>query len=173
MKRLFIAAMAVFAVCLSAAAQDLDAEYAKDLLRAGTDAPQFTINDTDGNPHSLKDFRGSYVVLDFWATWCPDCRKDLPVMKALYEKYASDKVVFVGVSFDEKPDKLADFVAANDVKWLQVSEFKKWKGEKTLKISDDYHVRWIPSMYLMDPSGKVVLGTVMTEKLESALKGIR
>lgn len=173
MKRLFIAVMAAFAACFALSAQDLDAEYAKDLLKAGADAPSFTINDIEGKPHSLKDFRGSYVVLDFWATWCPDCRKDLPKMKELYAKYASDNVVFVGVSFDEKPEKLAEYVAANGIEWLQVSEFKKWKGEKNLKISDDYHVRWIPSLYLIDPKGKIVLGTVMLEKLEAALESIK
>ncbi len=61
---------------------DLDLEYGKDLLAPGTPAPDFTLNDVEGNPVSLSDFKGRKVVLQFWASWCPDCRAEVPEIKA-------------------------------------------------------------------------------------------
>ena len=56
-------------------------------LRKGEISPNFTAQDTLGNNISLSDFKGKYVVLDFWASWCPDCRKEIPMLKKLYKKY--------------------------------------------------------------------------------------
>ena len=86
-----------------AAAQDADSLYAKDLLQPGTQAPGFTPASPDGTMHSLSSMRGSYVVLDFWASWCPDCRKDVPAMKELHDKYGQ-RIKFVSVSFDDNKD---------------------------------------------------------------------
>lgn len=149
--------------------EDLDAKYATELLAKGTAAPEFTLQDPEGNEVSLKDFLGKYVVLDFWASWCPDCRNDVPVMKELWEKYGSDKVAFVGVSFDTDKDQWAGFVKENGMGWSHVSPLVKWKETQ---VSQDYHVNWIPSMYLIDPEGKVVFGTVMIDKLGKALEEI-
>jgi thiol-disulfide isomerase/thioredoxin len=109
---------------------------------------------------------GEYLVLDFWATWCPDCRADVPAVKELYEKY-SDKVRFVGISFDTDKEALDKYLAENEITWLQLSDFA---GKKESSIGENFHVKWIPSMYLIDPEGKVVLGTVMVEKLAAALE---
>ena len=149
--------------------EDLDAQYAKDLLSKGTPAPDFTLQTPDGKELSLKDFRGKYVVLDFWASWCPDCRKDAHEVKALWEKYGSDKVAFVGVSFDTEKEKWAEYVKENGLGWDHVSPLAKWKETQ---VSQDYKVNWIPSMYLIDPDGKVVFGTVMIDKLAKELASI-
>lgn len=149
-------------------AQDLDAEYARELLGSGTAAPAFVLPDGQGAVHSLADYRGSYVVLDFWATWCPDCRADVPAMKELFARYGG-KAVFIGISFDTDADRLSSYVAENGIGWLQLSELKKWKETQ---VSQDYHVRWIPSLYLIGPDGRVVLGTVMLSKLEAALAAL-
>lgn len=151
------------------AVEDLDAKYAADLLAKGAAAPEFTLQDPEGNEVSLKDFLGKYVVLDFWASWCPDCRNDVPTMKALWEKFGSDKVAFLGVSFDTEKEKWAGFVKENGMGWSQVSPLAKWKETQ---VSQDYNVNWIPSMYLIDPEGKVVFGTVMIDKLGKALEEI-
>lgn len=148
--------------------EDLDAQYAKNLLPEGTAAPEFTLMTPDGKEVSLKDFQGKYIVLDFWASWCPDCRKDAPEVKALWEKYGSD-VAFVGVSFDTEKEKWADYIKENGLDWCHVSPLAKWKETQ---VSQDYKVDWIPSMYLIDPEGKVVLGTVMIDKLATALENI-
>ncbi|MBP5486713.1 MAG: TlpA family protein disulfide reductase [Bacteroidales bacterium] len=149
--------------------EDLDIKYAAEMLTKGTQAPSFTLKDINGNDVSLEAFKGKYVVLDFWASWCPDCRKDVPAMKALCEKYSSDKVAFLGVSFDTDKDQWTGFVKENGMEWTHVSPMIKWKESQ---VSQDYKVNWIPSMYLIDPDGKIVFGTVVLEKLEKALASL-
>ncbi len=165
MKRI-LAFFFFLAVGLGANAQDPDLEYARDMFRKGQRLPVVELPDLQGNIHSLKEFRGKYVVLDFWATWCPDCRADVPAMVALHEKYASDRVVFVGISFDTKREQLEEYLAANGMNWLQLSDFR---SKKESPVAERYKVRWIPALYLVDPKGKVVLSTVVIGKLETAL----
>ncbi len=149
---------------------DLDEKYAAGMLAKGTAAPSFTLKGPDGRNVSLEDFRGKYVVLDFWASWCPDCRKDVPRLKELFNEYSSDKIAFLGVSFDTEKDKWTDFVKENGMGWNHVSPLHKWKETQ---VSKDYKVDWIPSMYLIDPDGNIVFGTVMIEKMGKALSEIK
>lgn len=167
---LAVTAAVFFAMNMSPLCQadDLDAQYAADLLKPGTEAPEIIASDLQGKQHKLSDLRGKYIVIDFWASWCPDCVKDIPVMKKLYETYGSE-VVFLGVSFDHDKAKWEGCVAKNEIKWLQISTLERWKENP---ISADFHIKWIPSMYVIDPDGKVVLGTVMIDKLEKTLKKI-
>ena len=153
----------------SAVSDDPDDTYAKELLKPGASAPDFTIGTPDGKSVRLSDFKGKYVVLDFWATWCPDCRADVPHLKEIHKAYASDKVAFLSVSFDTDKDKLTSYIRDNGMDWAHGSELKKWK-ETT--VSSLYYVKWIPSVYLIGPDGKVILGTVVLDKIEAALKGL-
>ncbi|MBM6993018.1 MAG: TlpA family protein disulfide reductase [Prevotella sp.] len=148
--------------------EDLDAQYATALLKPGTEAPQFIISGKDSCCNiPLSQFRGQYVVLDFWASWCPDCRKDIPEVKAMYDRFGSMNVQFIGISFDTDKAAWQNCIEKNEMKWLQHSELKKWK--KQTKIDQDYHINWIPSYYLIDTEGKVVLGTVQHEKIAAKL----
>ena len=162
-----IAALAALVSCRNAV-KDADSEYAVDMFKQGEVLPAFSLEDRSGVLRTQADFAGKYVVYDFWATWCPDCREDVPAMKELYEKYG-DKVTFVGISFDTDPEKLDAFVAENGIGWMQLSDFVT---KKESKVADDFRVKWIPSMYLVDPDGKVVLGTVMVSKLVLALEAL-
>lgn len=166
LKRILIVAALVAVCVVCARAQDADSLYAGGLLKPGTEAPDFTLAAPDGTRHSLSDMRGSYVVLDFWASWCPDCRKDIPAMKELYAKYGSG-IKFVSVSFDDKKEAWTGCIEANGMEWLQLSELKKWKETA---VSGLYGIKWIPAMYLIDRQGRVVLSTVMIEKLAGKLK---
>jgi len=169
MKKLFlvIAAFAALVSCKNAV-KDADSEYAVDMFKQGEVLPAFSLEDRSGTVRTQADFSGKYVVYDFWATWCPDCREDVPAMKELYEKYG-DKVTFVGISFDTDPEKLDAFVAENGIGWTQLSDFVT---KKESKVAEDFRVKWIPSMYLVGPDGKVMLGTVMVSKLVLALEAL-
>ena len=169
MKKLLLvfAAFAALVSCKNAV-KDADSEYAVDMFKAGETLPAFSLEDRSGVVRTQEDFAGKYVVYDFWATWCPDCREDLPAMKDLYAKYG-DKVTFVGISFDTDPEKLDSFVAENGIGWTQLSNFVT---KKESKVADDFRVKWIPSMYLVGPDGKVMLGTVMVSKLGLALEAL-
>ena len=164
---LVLAALAALVSCRNAV-KDADSEYAVDMFKKGEVLPAFSLEDRSGVVRTQADFAGKYVVYDFWATWCPDCREDVPAMKDLYAKYG-DKVTIVGISFDTDPEKLDAFVAENGIGWMQLSDFVK---KKESKVADDFRVKWIPSMYLVDPDGKVVLGTVMVSKLVLALEAL-
>jgi thiol-disulfide isomerase/thioredoxin len=172
MKKILTAIALALCTGISAMAQeqDLDAKYATEMLKPGVEAPDFTVIDAETmDDLPISTYRGKYVVLDFWATWCPDCRKDVPKMKELYGKYASDNVIFIGISFDKNDEVWMKYIRENGMEWLQHRE-QKPKNES--QVSIDYHVKWIPSIYVIGPDGKIMLGTVMIEKLEKLLETI-
>lgn len=149
------------------APQDADAKYATDLLPKGTVAPDFKIKDINGKNQKLsKLVKGKYTVLDFWASWCPDCRKDIPNIKRMYEKFAPMGVQFVGISFDNEEEPWKKAVSQYGLTYPQVSELKRMRDSEVAKA---YGVKWIPSMMILDKEGKVVLSTVLSDKLEKTL----
>ena len=153
--------------CLRAQAPDLDATYASELLKPGTPAPDFTLQTPDGKTIQFSDFaKGKYVVIDFWASWCPDCRKDLPEVIRMYNKWHAMGVEFLGVSFDTDKQKWTDYLAKAGVPYPQVSELKRMN---TSEVAKAYGVRWIPSLYLIGPDGKVLVSTVLSYKIENML----
>jgi peroxiredoxin len=168
MKKFLLVCAALTALVACKGPKDADSEYAVDMLKKGEAIPAFSLKDRTGVLDSQADFAGKYLVYDFWATWCPDCRADLPAMKDLYAKYG-DKAVFVGISFDTEPEKLAAYVAENGIGWMQLSDFV---AKKESAVGDAFRIKWIPSMYLVDPEGKVMLGTVMVSKLAAALEAL-
>ena len=164
MKRLLAISLGLFlAISLFAQEEDLDAKYAADLLKPGTPAPEFVLSDINGNAVKMSQFRGKTVVLIFWASWCPDCRAEVPALKELQAKTDPSKVVFVSISSDRTVEAWKKYVAENEMGGVQLYKDKS-------KVSEDYHVKWIPSQYVIGPDGKVVLGTVMLDKVAKALK---
>jgi len=157
------------ALAQTATEQDEDAKYATELLKPGTEAPNFSLQTPNGKTVSLSDYRGHYVVLDFWASWCPDCIKDVPNVKRMYATYKERGIEFIGVSFDDKKENWTAALDKHGIEYTQVSELKKWK---TTEISKAYNIKWIPSLYLINPEGKVVIGTVMSEKIAAELAKI-
>lgn len=147
--------------------EDLDAQYATELIKPGKKVPDFTLNDLSGTPRKLSEFRGKKVVLVFWATWCPDCRAEVPELKAMMATADPEKVAFVSVSFDRSFDTLCKFVEDNGIGGVQLFDPA---GKKDSKVSSDFHIKWIPSLYLIDEKGKVLVATVVANKIASALK---
>ena len=166
MKRIVIL-LAGLLMGVAAFAQDLDATYAKDLLKSGLQAPDFTLENVDGQPVSLQDFRGRQVVLVFWASWCPDCRAEVPALKALQEKTDPAKVAFVSVSFDRTREAFETYVRNNALGGAQLFDPS---GMRESALSAAYHIKWTPSLYLIAPDGTVQLGTVMLDKLVQAME---
>lgn len=168
MKKLLFLAAFLIGLAASVQAKDLDSLYAKDLLPVGTKAPNFDLQTADGRHITLESLRGNYVVLDFWASWCPDCRKEIPAVKSLFDKYKDRNVTFVGISFDQDKEAWVKcYWETYKMTWLQVSELKKWKRDT--KVDKLFKVNWIPTLYLLSPEGKVLLATVQTEKLSELL----
>lgn len=164
--------MATMIACLNACVLDAkegttETDYDAQLLQKGETAPELTITDSlHPEGMALSELRGSYVVMEFWASWCPDCRKVTPTMVELYQKYASDSVKFVGISYDRSKESWAKYVAENQMSWIQ-SEPRDKDGDSG--FCSAYKVSWIPTFYVIDKEGKVVLGTIDVSKVEGVL----
>lgn len=147
--------------------KDADTKYASGLLKKGVKAPDFNLKTPDGKAVQLsKIAKGKYVVLDFWASWCPDCLKDVPNIQRMHKKFAPKGVEFVGVSFDTNVDSWKKAIDRFNISYTQVSELKRFKETD---ISKTYGISWVPSIYLIDPDGNIVMGTVLSDKIEKAL----
>ena len=145
--------------------EDPDVQYAADLLEPGAEVPDFTLCDTHDNPVKFSDLRGKTVVLVFWASWCPDCRAEVPLLKEMYAD-KPENVEFVSVSFDREKEAWLTYVAENELPGIQLFEPA---GKKESAIGEAYGIKWIPALYLIDPDGKVRLATVVAEKIRKAL----
>ncbi len=167
MKKLIpaIALLLCFAGCITDSKSDEDNNPG--LLSVGVDAPDFTIYPSDyPEGLALSELRGKYVVVEFWASWCPDCRRETENMKALYTDFHSEDVVFIGYSFDTDEEAWATYIAENEMNWLQYSEFVEWKD---CAVATAYDVRWIPTFYLIDRDGRVACATVEYDEIREVL----
>ena len=149
---------------------DFDSKYATELVKAGVQAPDFKMKTIDGKTFKLSQLKGKTVVLDFWASWCPDCRKDAPEVVRMYKEYAPQGIEFVGVSMDTDMEAWRKACQQFGISYTQVSELKKFKETDIAKA---YGVKWIPSMVVVDKEGKVALSTVLTYKVDKYLKELR
>ncbi len=161
---------AVMSLCLLSCAVEHDGgdEVGKTLLAEGTDAPDFLIR-TGDNPEGtgLSSLRGKYVVMEFWASWCPDCRKVTPDVKDMYDTYASEDTVFVGVSFDTDASQWRQYIEDNGLGFMQHLETSGWDGSQ---VAEAYHVKWIPTFYLVNPDGKIEYATIEVSDLKKRLE---
>jgi thiol-disulfide isomerase/thioredoxin len=122
-------------------------------LEVGDPAPPLSAMTLDGKPLKLEDYRGKYVLLDFWATWCAPCLAEIPQLKEIYESFARDgQLVMIGVSLDEKIDTPKRLVAAREIPWLQVFV----DGATGGPVARAYGAQSIPAIFLIGPDGKVV-----------------
>ncbi len=168
-------ALLVFAVSTihaqSTPQEDLDTKYATELVKAGTLAPDFTLKTPDGKSVQLSKFlHGRTVVLDFWASWCPDCRKEAPDVQRMYDAYRQQGIEFIGVSMDTDVKAWKKAIKTYGITYTQVSELKPFKETDIAKA---YGVKWIPSMVVVGPDGKVKLATVMASKVERYLQDLQ
>lgn len=122
-------------------------------LQVGATAPDFTLPDAEGREVSLSSFRGKYVLVDFWAGWCPDCRKANPSLVKLHDKYKDDNFTILGVSLDRSREQWLGAIKKDGLTWTNVSDVKGWHSE----VAALYAIRWIPTSYLLDPDGTIVM----------------
>jgi len=117
-------------------------------IEAGQVAPTWTLPDIDGKTMSLADFKGKYVYIDFWATWCGPCIAEIPDYRELVKEYAGRNVVFISISVDQDKPKWEAMVKKEKFDWIQLHDAEM--------MNDDYLVRYIPTFVLIDTEGKII-----------------
>ncbi|HEY0175235.1 MAG TPA: TlpA disulfide reductase family protein [Pedobacter sp.] len=136
----------------------------------GKPAIEFTANDVNGKPVSLSSYRGKYVLIDFWASWCHPCRAENPNVTAAYHKFKDKGLDILSVSLDGDKKNWLAAVKQDGLEWTQVSNLKAFADEVAVK----YGVHAIPENFLIDPNGQIVAkslhGKELDEKLSELLK---
>ncbi len=130
-------------------------------------AMDFTQNDTLGNPVSLSSFKGRYVLVDFWASWCGPCRAENPNVVKVFHKYKDRNFHIIGVSLDRPGQKERWMKAIHEDKleWTQLSDLKFWDNE----VAKQYGINAIPQNLLLDPEGKIIAKNLRGEELDQRL----
>ena len=113
-------------------------------------APTFSLPDMDGTEHELGSFRGKVVMLNFWATWCPPCRREMPSMQRLYDKYRDRGLVVVAVNQWEDPDLVFQFSGG-----LSLTPEFPILFDRESRIAELYAVKGLPTTYLLDKDGNI------------------
>src|SRR6266496_3166775 len=144
-------------------------EIAKKLL-PGKIALDFTQTDTSDNFVTLSSFRGKYVLLNFWASWCPHCRKDNPYLVKAFNKYKDKSFAILSVSVDKQgqKEKWLKGIHDDNLTWTHVSDLKLWDNA----VAKQYGITAIPQNFLIDPDGKIIARNLMKEKLDNKLAEI-
>ncbi|SEI57388.1 Peroxiredoxin [Dyadobacter sp. SG02] len=139
-------------------------------VQIGKEAPDFAQTSVDGTEVKLSDFRGKYVLLDFWASWCGPCREENPNVAASYADFRDKGFEVLGVSLDASSQKAAWLKAIEKDKltWKQVTDLKGWDNAAA-KL---YGIRGIPANFLIDPSGKIIARDLRGKDLPEKLKSI-
>ena len=157
---------------LAAFRKQLDQEIQKSKGLVGFAAPEFTLPDVNGKPIALNSFRGKWVLVDFWASWCKPCRMENPNVVAAYRQFKNKNFTILGVSLD-RPDGREDWMKAiqqDKLDWTHVSDLKFWESA----VVPMYNIQGIPYNVLLDPQGKVVAenlrGGDLAKKLSEVLK---
>lgn len=129
-------------------------------------ADDFSQEDTKGQPVKLSSFRGKYVLVDFWASWCGPCRQENPNVVKAYNRFKDKNFTILGVSLDDNRERWLRAISQDGLAWTQVSDLRGWGNE----VAVQYGVQSIPTNFLVDPAGKIIARNLRGEELEAKLE---
>ena len=161
MKRQILSTLLLAVICSCAADKNKSAEAEQNqnieemvpeseaFEAADVEAPDFTLNDINGQPLKLSSLRGKYVILDFWGSWCGWCIKGFPKMKEYYKKYAG-KFEILGIDCNDPEEKWKAAVERYELPWLHVY------NTRDSKVLEQYNIEGFPTKIIVGPDGKIV-----------------
>jgi peroxiredoxin len=135
------------------------ADYPRHELEAGREMPNFEFKDLSGKARSLAEFRGKYLLVDFWGVWCVDCRRETPFQVEAYKRFSSRGFEILGLDWDDKMETVTDYIAKTGITWTQA---RKDSIRELVEVR--YRIYEFPSTLLLGPDGKVIV--LEQEKLE-------
>lgn len=134
-------------------------------LSIGQMAPDFEMTSTDGKQLKLSQFRGQYVLLDFWASWCGPCREENPNVVKQYNTFKNKNFTILGVSLDSNRDLWLKAIKDDNLTWNHVSELKQWDSN----VVKQYSIEGIPTSFLLDKQGRIIAKNLRGDELEAFL----
>ncbi len=134
-------------------------------ISVGDVAPDFTLNNPEGQDVTLSSLRGKYVLIDFWASWCGPCRMENPNVVALYNKYKDKGFAIYGVSLDKDKAAWLAAIKKDNLTWIHGSDLKFWNSA----VAQTYGVNAIPATFLLDKEGKVIAKNLRGASLEAKI----
>lgn len=132
----------------------------------GSTIPEFQQADENGNMVSINDFKGKYVLIDFWASWCNPCRMENPNIVSAYQKYKDKNFTILGVSLDNNRENWLEAIKTDKLEWKQVSDLKGWNNA----VSTMFGIESIPYSIIIDPNGKIIAKNLRGEELHQFLE---
>ena len=135
------------------------------LTDIGKAAPGFSLPDADGRDIALSSFKGKFVLVDFWASWCGPCRRENPNYLKAWQRFHPKGFDILGVSLDNSRDKWLDAVKKDQLPWTQLADLNGWQNQAATL----YGIRGIPMNYLLDQEGKIIAKGLRGEELERQL----
>lgn len=149
----FLSTVAVLLLAVFLNMQTVSAAQTLTMLKGKPPAPNFKLEDQEGNMVQLSDYKGKVVIVNFWATWCPPCLKEMPSMQRAWEILQKEDIIMLAINVGEDSDAIFAFTAEYPLDFPLLMD-------RTSGVSRDWRVRGLPSTYVIDPQGRIIFQAI-------------